>query len=574
MEINIKVNNNPISAETDRTILQTLKDNGITIPTICQMPGFTPTGACRMCVVEIDGVKTLKTACSTFPVDGMNIRTHSPRVIQARKKITELLLADHPDDCLYCQRNGNCELQKLAEELHVRERTFPAHSSNKKRDLSGASIMRDPSKCILCGRCVRICEEVQGCNTLEFANRGNSTSIHTTFNQGINVSSCINCGQCIMVCPTGALHEKNHLAGIQDALNNPHKKVVAQIDPGLTVSLSQTYDFKSGKDLNGLVVAALKKTGFDMVFDTAFATDLRLMEEAAILKQRLESGEKLPMFSSDCPAWIKYAEQFNPELLPFISPVKSPQQIIGTLLNRYWSQQHDLNPDDIYSVSIAPCTARKFEAQRDEMTFKGVSAVDAVMTTREFVEFLKLNGIDMLQLDEEEPDAPFNSRSSAAKITAVGGGGTEALVRMLHYMYEKDNIDNFKIKQLRGLKSRKEYTAKIGKQNINFIAVSGQHEAAALLDEIKQGRNDVQYVEVMACTYGCIGGGGQPIISDEKYLKLRYKTLYDMDSKESIKESYKNPALIRLYNELLKEPLSEKSREFLYTKFTERKVYL
>jgi iron only hydrogenase large subunit-like protein len=244
------------------------------------------------------------------------------------------------------------------------------------------------------------------------------------------------------------------------------------------------------------------------------------------------------------------------------------------LLNRYWSQNNGLNPEDVYSVSIAPCTARKFEAQRDEMTFKGVSAVDAVLTTREFIEFLKLNGIDMLQLDEEEPDEPFNSRSSAARITAVSGGGTEALLRMLYYLYENDNIENFKIKQLRGLKSRKEYTAKIGKRSINFAVVSGQGEAKKLLEEIKNGRNDLHYVEVMACTNGCIAGGGQPIGSDEKYLKLRYKTLYDMDSKESIKESYKNPALLKLYDELFKEPGSEKSKAFIYTNYGKREVYL
>lgn len=574
MEINITVNNNPIKTETDKTILQALRDHGINIPTLCQMEGFTPTGACRMCVVEIKGEKNLKTACSTYAREGMDIKTHSSRVIRARKKIIELLLADHPDDCLYCQRNGNCELQRLAGELHIRERTFPATSSRKKRDLSGASIIRDPAKCILCSRCVRVCEEVQACNTLEFGNRGHLTDIHTAFNQGINVSNCINCGQCIMVCPTGALHEKNHFAGIQDALNKPDKKVVVQLDPALTVSLSKTYDFKSGKDLTGLVVAALKKIGVDAVFDTSFGSDLRIMEEAHILKERLDNGGKLPMFSSDCPAWIKYAEQFKPEFLPQISPCKSPQQLIGTLLNRHWSNINQIKPENIYSVSITPCTARKFEAQRDEMTFKGVSAVDAVFTTREFIEFLNLHGIDMLQLDDESLDEPFHSRSSAAKITAFAGGGTEALLRTLYYLYYEDNVENFKIKQLRGFKNRKEYSLKLADKTVNFAAVNGQGEAARLLQEIRDGRDDLHYVEVMACPNGCIGGGGQPITADDKVMRMRYKTLYDMDSRESIKESYKNPALIKLYDELLTGPGSEKSCELIYTNYTKRDVYL
>ena len=318
----------------------------------------------------------------------------------------------------------------------------------------------------------------------------------------------------------------------------------------------------------------MKKTGFDLVFDTAFASDLRIMEEASILKNKIDTGQKLPLFSSDCPAWIKFAEQFNPELLEQISPCKSPQQMIGSLLNRYWSEKNDINPENIYSVSITPCTARKFEAQRDEMTYKGVSSVDAVLTTREFIEFLNINGLDMLQMEEEEPDSPFNSRSSAAKITAVAGGGTEALLRTLYYLYENDNIDNFKIKQLRGLKNHKEYTAKIGKRTCNFAVVSGQNAAKKLLNEIQNGRDDLHYVEVMACQNGCIGGGGQPIGSDEKYLKLRYKTLYDMDSKESIKESYKNPSIQRIYKDLFQKPGSKKAEEFLYTHYTKRDIYL
>lgn len=575
MEATITVNNKEIQATTDETILMALRRHGITIPTICEMEGFTPTGACRMCVVSIKGEKNLKTACSTLVRDGMQVDTHSPSVIKARKKITELLLADHPDDCLYCHRNNNCELQQLADELHIRQRSFPPQASAKRRDLSGASIMRDPSKCILCSRCVRVCEEKQGNSTLGFALRGHETEIHTAFNQGLNLSNCINCGQCIMVCPTGALHEKSHLAGVQDALNNPEKTTVAQIDPALTVSLSHFLNFKSGKDLTNLVVSTLKRMGFQYVFDTGFAGDLWAMEEASILKSRIEQGIQAPMLSSSCPAWVKYAEQTHHQILENLSPCKSPQQIMGSLLNRYWSEQKGIHPASIYSVSLAPCTARKFEAQRDEMTFRGVSAVDAVLTTREFIELIRLNGIDMTRLEESRAHNPFNSRSTASRISSVAGGSTEAVVRALYHMMEKESFPGFKIKQMRGLKSRKEYTAKIGSHEIKLVAVNGQHEANKLLEEVKKGRNTFHYIEVMACENGCIGGGGQPIIDDQQeHIKQRYKIIYDMDRTEAIKEPGKNPGLQGLFEKLLKEPGSKKCRELIHTHYYPREVYL
>ncbi len=574
MEVTIYVNNSRIQATSDETILKALRRHGITIPTICEMEGFTPTGACRMCVVQIKGEQRLKTACSTLVREGMEVHTHAPGVIRARKKITELLLADHPDDCLYCHRNNNCELQVLADELHVRQRSFPPQASSKRRDLSGASIMRDPSKCILCSRCTRVCEEKQGCNTLEFALRGHKTEIHTAFNQGLNLSNCINCGQCIMVCPTGALHEKSHLAGVQDALNNREKTTVAQIDPALTVSLSGFLNFKTGKDLSSLVVSALKRMGFQYVFDTGFTADLWALEEASILKKRVEQGIQTPLLSSHCPAWVKYAEQTHHSLLEDLSPCKSPQQIMGSLLNRHWSAQKGIHPGSVYSVSLAPCTARKFEAQRDEMTFRGVSAVDAVLTTREFIELVRLNGIDMMQLEESRADQPFSSRSSAAKITGVAGGSTESVIRALYQMVENENFPGFKVKQMRGLKNRKEYTAKIGKHQIRMAAVNGQHEASKVLEEVKKGRSKYDYIEVMACENGCIGGGGQPIGEPQETIKQRYKTLYDMDRTEAIKEPGKNPGLQTLFQKLLKEPGSEKCREFIHTHYTPREVYL
>ncbi len=422
MELKIEVNNKTLEAKAGETILDVLSRNGIKVPTLCHMKNYFPSGACRMCVVEHENSNRLIPSCS-YPVEnGMKIKTHSSRVVEARKMIVELLLSNHPDDCLYCVRNGNCTLQDLAIEHRVTERRISGKKNEFPKDLSSPSITRDPAKCILCGRCIRVCEEVMGVSAIDYINRGSNVLIGTTFNKGLNTSSCVNCGQCIMVCPTGALTEKSHHNEILMALSDPEKMVVVQYAPAISVSLAEEFGMEPGKDINGIMNTALRKIGFDRVFDTTFSADLTIMEESAELIQRVKSNGVLPMITSCCPAWIKYAEEFASDFLPNISTCKSPQQMLGAIIKTYFAEKAGIKPENIYSVSIMPCTAKKFEGQRTGMTRQGLTDVDAVLTTREFAQMIRLYGIDMKKLEPESADSPHGIRSSAGKLFGGTGG--------------------------------------------------------------------------------------------------------------------------------------------------------
>ncbi|HOY37767.1 MAG: [FeFe] hydrogenase, group A [Bacteroidales bacterium] len=572
MDLRIEVNKQVLEANKGETILDVLNRNGIKIPTLCHMKEAFPTGACRMCVVENEKTGKLITACS-YPVEeGMKIKTHSSRVIEARKTIVELLLSNHPDDCLYCVRNQNCELQNLSEELRVRERKIRGVKNNCYIDNSSASIVRDPDKCILCGRCVFVCSQVIGVSAIDFVNRGSKSVIGTAFNRGLNTSSCVNCGQCIMVCPTGALTEKNHFGEIMEALKNPEKTVVVQYAPAITVSIAESFGMKVGKDLNGKMNAALRKIGFDKVFDTSFSADLTIMEESAELIDRISNGGVLPMITSCCPAWIKYAEEFASDFLPNLSSCKSPQQMMGAVIKSHYAKTAGIAPENIYSVSIMPCTAKKFEAQREEMTNKGITDVDAVLTTREFVQLIKMFGIDMDKIEPESTDSPLGARTTAGKIFGATGGVMEAAIRTAYFKLTGKELLTFKVPEVRGFKDRKEATLKIGDLDVTVAVVNGLANAAVLLDEIRNGRKDVHFIEIMACPGGCIGGGGQKIGSSVEEKMAKMKALYDIDEHEAIKVSHKNPEVIELYKEFLGEPLGHKSHELLHTKYSKRDV--
>ena len=574
MDNTININNKHCEVKPGETILEVLNRNGIKVPTLCHLKNSTPTGACRMCVVEDVSTGKLITSCS-FPANpGMKIKTHSQRVVESRKTIIELLLSNHPDDCLYCVRNKNCELQDLSEEHHVRERRIRGRKNREKLDLSSASIVRDPEKCILCGRCTIICEDVMGVACIDFINRGNKSIIGTSFNQGLNTSSCINCGQCIMVCPTGALTEQNHFAQIQEALENPAKRVVVQYAPSISVSMAEELNMESGKDINGILNAALRKVGFDNIFDSSFSADLTIMEESSELVHRIQNGGVLPMITSCCPGWVKYAEQFYPELIPNLSSCKSPQQMMGAVIKSYFAQQEGLKPEEIYSVAIMPCTAKKFEAQREEMTQAGISDVDAVLTTRELTKFLKLYGIDMFNIQPELTDSPLGFRSTAGKLFGASGGVMEAALRTAHFKITGKELVNFQIPQIRGLERRKETKIKIGDLELGVAVVNGMSNAISLLDEIKNGRSDIHFIEVMACPGGCIGGGGQHIGTSEEQLRMRMKTLYAIDENEALKVSHKNPEIIDLYKNFLGDPLGHNSHELLHTKYKKREVMI
>ncbi len=574
MEITIEVNNKKFKAEQGETILDALKRNGMSVPTLCYMKDMFPTGACRMCVVEVEGNRNLMPSCS-FPVaSGMKIQTHSPRVINARKTIVELLLSNHPDDCLYCERNGNCELQSLSEELNVRERRISGAKSKYKLDQSSMSIVRDPAKCILCGRCVRVCEEIEAVSAIDFVGRGSKTVINTAYNKGLNLSSCINCGQCIMVCPTGALHEKTSFDVVQNALADKTKTVVVQYAPSISVSLAEEFGLRAGKDINGIMNAALRKIGFDFVFDTTFGADLTIMEESAELIQRITTGGKLPMITSCCPGWVKYAEQSFPQMLEHVSSCKSPQQMTGAIIKTHFAEQVGIDRESIFVASVMPCTAKKFEITREEMISHGVANVDAVLTTRELARLIRLFGIDIHNIEPELTDSPLGIRSSAGKIFGTSGGVMEAAIRTAYYKLTGEELMHFKIMEIRGSKGRKEAKIAIKDFELGVAVVSGLKEAETLLKEIEAGRNDLHFIEIMACPGGCIGGGGQPIGTDDKALKARMKALYDIDEKETIKVSHKNPSIIELYEQFLEKPLSEKSHHLLHTHYAKRDVLL
>ncbi|MGE5383097.1 MAG: [Fe-Fe] hydrogenase large subunit C-terminal domain-containing protein [Omnitrophica WOR_2 bacterium] len=574
MNFPIEVNNKIIIARKGETILEALTRNGLKVPTLCYMPDLNPSGSCRMCVVEVEGKSNLITACSHPVEEWMKIKTHSPRVVNARKTNVELLLSNHPDDCLYCERNGKCELQRFAEDLNIRERRFPGKKNKQKTDPSGLSIVRDPAKCILCGRCVRTCDEVIGSATLGYIGRGNSSIIGPSFNRQLNLSSCLACGQCIMSCPTGALHEKRHSSDLQNALHNADKHVVIQYSPTISVSISEDFGAKAGKDLYGVINAGLRKTGFDKVFDASFSADLYIIELAAEFEKRLLNGGTLPLFSSDCPAWVKFLEQKYPEYIPHLSLCKSPQQMFGAVINNYYTKMFHIKPDDLYTVSAMPCTARKFEAKREQMTQKGISDVDAVLTTRELVQFIRLNGVDTHQLEPEMADFPFHVQSSAGKLTGVTGGLTESLIRTLFYRMTGKEPVQPKINDLRNIKDYKEYHVKIGDFKLGFAIVNTVKYASKIIEEIKAGRDDIQFIEVMACPFGCVNGGGQPITGDVNAVKTRIKAIYENDDKDPIRFAHKNPAIVDLYREFLGEPGGTMSETYLHTTYAKRDVPL
>ncbi len=556
------------------TILSALRRNGIQVPTLCNIKDYTPTGACRMCVVEIEGRANLTPSCS-FPVeDWMKIYTHSPRVLQARKTIVELLLSNHPDDCLYCERNGNCELQVLAENLNIRERRIPGKKCGYKIDKSSSGIIRDPAKCILCGRCVRVCEEMQGVACLDFTNRGSKLIVAPAMAKPMNFSNCINCGQCIMVCPTGALTEKIQFEEISNSLHDRGKTLVAQYSPTIPVSIAEEFGLKGNRDINGIINAALRKIGFNKVYESSFAADVNIIEMAEEFLKRKEAGEKLPMVTGDCPAWIKFAEQYAPDFLPGISSVKSPQQITGALIKTWISERENIDPANIYSVSFMPCTAKKYEAQRVEMTRKGISDIDTVLTTRELARLIRLHGIDISLLEPEPPDDPMGGISSSGKLFGVSGGVMESLLRTIIYKTTGKELDDANLPKLRGSKPVREATIQVGKSSLNVVVVSGISQAVKVLEDIRSKKKQYDIIEIMACPGGCIAGGGQPIHPEDNAIKNRIKSLYDNDSRIHVKAAHKNPQVIALYEDFLTEPMSRKSIELLHTSYTQREVLI
>ncbi len=567
---NIEINGRPVVAEEGEMLLAVLRRNGLKIPTLCNYDGLPPTGACRMCVVEVEDKPNLVPSCA-FPVqEGMKIHTHSSRAVKARQTIIQLLLSNHPDDCNYCKRNGNCELQTLAHEHGVRERLYRGVRRETPLDMSSPSLVRDPEKCILCGKCVRACEEVQCVGAIDFSRRGSNAQISTAFDDGINLSTCINCGQCAMVCPTAAITERAYIKQVQAALQDPDTFVIVQHAPAVSVSLAEEFDVRPGVDVNGSMVAALRRLGFDRIFDTAFSADLTIMEEASELAHRIANGGVLPMMTSCSPGWIKYVEQSYPDMIPNLSTCKSPQQMMGALIKSYFAEKEGIDPSKIFSVSVMPCTAKKFEATRPEMVQDGVADIDAVLTTRELAQMIRMHGLDLMALPAESADSPLGERSSAGKIFGASGGVMEAAVRTAHYLLTEEELGELKLSDLRGLDGIKYGAVEIAGTEYRVAVASGLGNASKLIDEIRAGREEVHFLEVMTCPGGCINGGGQPIGHDADAVRSRMGALYAIDRDAATRVSHANQSVQRLYREYLGEPLGEKSHKLLHTHYHAR----
>jgi len=573
MLFTIQVNNKKIKAEKGETILSALNRNGIIIPTLCRMKEFTPTGACRMCVVEVEGRERLVTACSQPVEEWMKIKTHSPRVITARKTIVELLLSNHPDDCLYCDRNLNCELQKLSEELNIRERRIRGRKIKQRLDQSSPAIVRELAKCILCGRCVRVCEEVITATSLDFINRGRQTHIGAAMDRDLNFSSCIQCGQCVLVCPTGALHEKHNITEVQEYLNKNDVVKAVQYSPLVASGIAEELGIKYNKDFDKNLNSILRKIGFDKVYTTGTGTDVCITELAGQLSDNIEKKSDTPLFITACPAWVKYSEQSIPWIIPQLSTVKSPQQVAGILIKTVVAVQLGVQPEQIFSVSITPCMAMKYESRRDGMMRKGISDVDSVMTIRELARLIRLNGVDFTNTEREPADEPISGRSSSAVMAEVSGGLAEGVIRLLYFRNTGKEIDKQAFKKLRSSGTFRECTISVGEKEIKVAVIDGLTGLEKLRSAQASGTK-YDLVEVMTCQGGCIHGGGLPFIGSKEDLKNRAKLIYQADETEAISLPCKSPSLINLYEKLIKENKEISDKTIFYTHFEKRNVLL
>ncbi|MGI6339485.1 MAG: [Fe-Fe] hydrogenase large subunit C-terminal domain-containing protein [Bacteroidales bacterium] len=573
MLLTIQVNNKKIKAKKGETILSALNRNGIMIPTLCRMRDFTPTGACRICVVEVEGKERLVTACSHPVEEWMKIWTHSPRVITARKTIVELLLSNHPDDCLYCDRNLHCELQKLSEELNIRERRIRGKKIKQRLDQSSPSVVRELSKCILCGRCVRVCEEIVTSTSLDFINRGALTHVGTAMDRELNFSSCIQCGQCVLVCPTGALHEKHNITEVQEYLNKSEIVKAVQYSPLVAAGIANELGIKYGREFDKVLNAILRKMGFDKVFNTGTGTDIYVNELAEELSDRLKMKNEDPLYIAACPAWTKYAEQFYPELIPSLSLIKSPQQITGVLIKTIVADQLGIAPEQVFSVSVTPCVAMKFESRRDAMMRKGISDVDSVLTVRELARLIKLYGIDITNIDKEPADEPISGWSSLAVLAETSGGLAEGVARLICFKMTGKEPDRQVFKKLRLSGSFRETVVSTPVKDIRIAVVDGLKGLDKLNSVISDGSR-FDLVEVMTCPGGCIHGAGLPFITSKDDIRNRARLIYQAVESEAISLPCKSPSMLNLNEKLISSDPETAGRDMFRTHYEKRNVLL
>ncbi|ATW24667.1 NADH-dependent [FeFe] hydrogenase, group A6 [Candidatus Formimonas warabiya] len=571
--VTVKIDEQEVQVEKGTTILEAAKKIGIQIPTLCHLKEINEIGACRVCVVEVEGARTLSASCVTPVGDGMAVHTTSPRVQHARKLNLELLLGDHDYSCPSCIRNLNCELQDVAQKIGIRDIRFAQKKSKYPKDRSTAALVRDPAKCILCRRCVSVCEKVQTVRAIVPLERGMKTVIGPAFHEALTDSECIQCGQCVLVCPTGALYEKENIDDVWSALGNKEKHVVVQTAPAIRVAIGEEFGCAPGQVSTGKLVAALRRLGFDKVFDTDFTADLTIMEEGSEFLKRLKGQGKLPLMTSCSPGWINFIETFYPDMLSHLSTCKSPQQMFGALAKTYYAEKAGIDPRDIVSVSIMPCVAKKFEAQRPEMRDSGYQDVDYVLTTRELARMIKQAGISFDQLPEEDYDAPLGISTGAGLIFGATGGVMEAALRTVYEIVTGEQLEEINFYQVRGLSGVKEATVRVGDSDVKVAVAHGISNARALMEKITSGAADYHFIEIMCCPGGCIGGGGQPIPTNREVREKRLAGIYQGDTGMQLRKSHQNPAVQMLYQEYLGEPLGEKSHHLLHTSYAPKNKF-
>ncbi|MBU1077105.1 MAG: [FeFe] hydrogenase, group A [Spirochaetes bacterium] len=576
-KVKIFINDAPYEAENGLTVMQAADMAGFHIPRLCYHEKLSIEGACRVCIVQIEGLQNFVASC-TYPVsEGMKIYTNTKELRDARRDIVELILDNHPDDCNICERNGNCELQRLAFSMGIKERLFEGEKKSYENDTSSFSVVRVPDKCILCGRCVRLCSEIQKVNAIGYSHRGFQTVVMPAYNMPFGESVCTNCGQCINVCPTAAFVEKNYTKLVFEKLNDPAVTTVVQVAPAVRAAIGECFDEPPGKDLTHEIAAALRKIGFNYVFDTQLSADLTIMEEASEFLERFKGGGKLPLITSCSSGWIKYLEQFYPEYIENISTCKSPMSMMGALIKTYFADKIKTDPKKIFSVAVMPCTAKKFEAGRPELKTAGKPSVDAVITTRELGWMIKSAGINLLSIKGENFDAPLGRSSGAAAIFGVTGGVMEAAVRTAYELYTGETLVSIELEPVRGFEGIREAELDLHGEKIRVAIAHGLGNAHSIMQLLAEAPDQYQFIEIMGCPGGCIGGGGQPYSGsnysplDETLLKKRAEVLYNIDRYNTIRRSHENPDIQKLYKEYLGRPLSKLSHQLLHTKYHMRK---
>ena len=576
--IKLIIDNQEVKVKENTTILQAARQVGIDIPTLCFLKEINEVGDCRMCIVEVEGRRGFVTSCIQKVEEGMVVHTNTPDVMEARRVVLELIISNHAKDCLSCVRSGNCELQELTRKLNITKIEYDGERKEYEIDDISPSIVRDQNKCILCRRCVATCKNVQGIGAIDTINRGFDSCISTVGEKSLNDVNCTNCGQCIQACPTGALREKETIDDVWINLKDPNKYVIVQTAPAVRVALGEEFGMEIGTNVTGKMITALRRLGFDKVFDTNTAADFTIIEEANEFIERIKANDGLPMITSCSPGWIKYIEMNYPELLSHLSTCKSPHQMFGALLKTYYAKKEGINPEKIYVVSVMPCIAKKFERQRSEMKNNELFDVDNVITTRELARMIKQANIEFNKLEDSNFDEPMGEATGAAAIFGTTGGVMEAALRTAQDTLTGKEMEKINFEQIRGQDGIRRATINIDGKDIKVVAASGLANAKIILDEIREGKADYQFVEIMACPGGCIMGGGQPIKNSKTYSeknvrKLRADALYSIDEKSTIRKSHENLVVKKVYQEFLEKPGSYIAHKLLHTHYKKREKY-